>query len=246
MNSLLERTRTLTRVLQSQVSGHVRFDDLAAVLSEGLGGRVGIVSRKGKLLAVAPALEGVEALVLNDRSNHFLLQQLETLTATNIELTGEAQGRPVALKFDTLAIFPVFSGGERLGTLLVDKDLDEKGAVLAEFATTVVGMEILHAHQGEDQEITRKGAAAKMAVGTLSYSETEAMVHVFRELGGPEGLLVASKIADRVGVTRSVIVNALRKLESAGVLTSRSLGMKGTYIKVLNPAFLEEIDRLNG
>ncbi len=40
-------------------------------------------------------------------------------------------------------------------------------------------------------------------------------------------VIVASKVADRVGITRSVIVNALRKLESAGVIESRSLGMKG-------------------
>jgi len=59
------------------------------------------------------------------------------------------------------------------------------------------------------------------------------------ELGGDEGLLVASKIADQLGITRSVIVNALRKFESAGVIESRSLGMKGTYIKVLNPYLLE-------
>ncbi len=64
-----------------------------------------------------------------------------------------------------------------------------------------------------------------MALGTLSYSELEAMEHIFEELdGGDEGLLVASKVADRVGITRSVIVNALRKLESAGgVIESRSL-----------------------
>jgi len=54
-----------------------------------------------------------------------------------------------------------------------------------------------------------------------------------------EGLLVASKIADQLGITRSVIVNALRKFESAGVIESRSLGMKGTYIKVLNPFLLD-------
>jgi transcriptional pleiotropic repressor len=48
-------------------------------------------------------------------------------------------------------------------------------------------------------------------------------------------------VADRVGVTRSVIVNALRKLESAGIIESRSLGMKGTFIKVLSPLFLEDI-----
>ena len=34
--------------------------------------------------------------------------------------------------------------------------------------------------------------------------------------------LQARITADRVGITRSVIVNALRKLESAGVIESRS------------------------
>ncbi len=61
----------------------------------------------------------------------------------------------------------------------------------------------------------------------------------FEELGGTEGLLIASKVADRVGITRSVIVNALRKLESAGVIESRSLGMKKLlFIKVKEEKFL--------
>ena len=83
-----------------------------------------------------------------------------------------------------------------------------------------------------------------MAIGTLSYSELEAIQHIFEELNGKEGLLVASKIADKVGITRSVIVNALRKFESAGVIESRSLGMKGTYIKILNDKLLEELDKV--
>ena len=83
-----------------------------------------------------------------------------------------------------------------------------------------------------------------MAISSLSYSELEAIEHIFNELEGKEGVLVASKIADRVGITRSVIVNALRKLESAGVIESRSLGMKGTYIKVLNDKFLVELEKL--
>ena len=69
----------------------------------------------------------------------------------------------------------------------------------------------------------------------------EAISNVFEELGGTEGFLVASKMADRIGITRSVIVNAMRKLESAGVVESRSLGMKGTYIHVQNRFFLEEL-----
>ena len=78
-----------------------------------------------------------------------------------------------------------------------------------------------------------KKLPVQIALATLSYSEIEAAVNILSELNGTEGLLVASKIADRVGITRSVIVNALRKFESAGVIESKSLGMKGTYIRVL-------------
>ena len=41
-----------------------------------------------------------------------------------------------------------------------------------------------------------------------------------------------------------VIVNALRKFESAGVIESRSSGMKGTYIKVLNDYIFDELDEI--
>ena len=103
---------------------------------------------------------------------------------------------------------------------------------------------MLRAVNEESAEENRKVSVINSAIGTLSYSEMEAIVHIFEELDGMEGILVASKIADRVGITRSVIVNALRKFESAGVIESRSSGMKGTYIKVLNDSVYEEIDKL--
>ena len=96
----------------------------------------------------------------------------------------------------------------------------------------------------ETAEEERKVQIVKSAIGTLSFSELEAMVHIFEELDGSEGLLVASKIADRVGITRSVIVNALRKFESAGIIESRSSGMKGTYIIVLNDVVYDEIKKI--
>ena len=50
--------------------------------------------------------------------------------------------------------------------------------------------------------------------------------------------------ADKAGITRSVIVNALRKFESAGVIESRSSGMKGTNIKVINDAVFDELRQI--
>ena len=96
----------------------------------------------------------------------------------------------------------------------------------------------------ENQEEARKVQVVKSAFNTLSFSEMEAIEHIFEELDGNEGILVASKIADRVGITRSVIVNALRKFESAGIIESRSSGMRGTYIKVLNDVIFDELKKM--
>ena len=144
-------------------------------------------------------------------------------------------------------ITPIEISGERLGTLFLYRchgqyDIDD--IILCEYGTTVVGLEMLRAVNEENAEESRKVAVVKSAISTLSYSEMEAITHIFDELGGAEGILVASKIADRVGITRSVIVNALRKFESAGVIESRSSGMKGTYIRVLNDVVFDEVAKL--
>ena len=149
-------------------------------------------------------------------------------------------------KFQAI-ITPINIAAERLGTLFIYKcneqyDIDD--IILCEYGSTVVGLEMLRAVSEESAEESRKVAVVKSAISTLSFSEMEAITHIFDELNGTEGILVASKIADRVGITRSVIVNALRKFESAGVIESRSSGMKGTYIKVLNDVVFEEVDSL--
>ncbi len=144
-------------------------------------------------------------------------------------------------------INPIDIAGERLGTVFMyksDSQYEIDDIILSEYGTTVVGLEMMRSVNEENAEETRKIQIVKSAISTLSFSELEAIVHIFDELDGTEGILVASKIADRVGITRSVIVNALRKFESAGVIESRSSGMKGTYIKVLNDVVFGELEEL--
>ncbi len=174
-----------------------------------------------------------------------------TETSPNLDINSEYTAFPIEnkdlFKNGLTTIVPIIGGGERLGTLILsrlDKEFHDDDLILAEYGATVVGMEILREKAEEIEEEARSKAVVQMAISSLSYSELEAIEHIFEELDGTEGLLVASKIADRVGITRSVIVNALRKLESAGVIESRSLGMKGTYIKVLNDKFLTELEKL--
>lgn len=144
-------------------------------------------------------------------------------------------------------INPIEIAGERLGTVFSYRDakpFDIEDIIVSEYGTTVVGLEMMRSVDEENAEEARKRQVVKSAFSTLSFSELEAIIHIFEELDGNEGILVASKIADRVGITRSVIVNALRKFESAGVIESRSSGMKGTYIKVLNDFIFEELEEI--
>ena len=176
-------------------------------------------------------------LVLNER----LLGILSTKENVNLETLGFVGSNIRAYQ---AIITPIDIAGERLGTLFIYKsgsqyDIDD--IILCEYGTTVVGLEMMRSVNEENAEEVRKVQIVKSAISTLSFSELEAITHIFDELEGTEGILVASKIADRVGITRSVIVNALRKFESAGVIESRSSGMKGTYIKVLNDVVFEEL-----
>lgn len=103
-------------------------------------------------------------------------------------------------------------------------------------------MEILRAKQIQRQEEARKRMMAQLAFDNLSYSEVQAVMSIMNALKGDDGVIVASRVADEGGITRSVVVNAVRKLQSAGLVDSRSLGMKGTYLRILNP-FLRDVLR---
>jgi len=254
--SLLEKSRKINSMLQ-KVSGPVNFREMAETLRDVIGANVYVLSRRGKLLGLAISQEidneKMKKIYEERQFPQDYTEKLFTITETtaNIDINSELTAFPVEnkelFKNGLTTIVPIVGGGQRLGTLILsrfDKEFSEEELVLAEYGATVVGMEILHEKAEEIEEEARNKAVVQMAISSLSYSELEAIEHIFEELDGKEGLLVASKIADRVGITRSVIVNALRKLESAGVIESRSLGMKGTYIKVLNDKFLAELEKL--
>lgn len=250
---LLDKTRKINKLLHNNNSSKVVFNDICAVLSDILDSNILVISKKGKVLGVGLS-EGVEEIeeLIEDQVGGFvdrmlnerLLSVLSTKENVNLETLGFAETN--VKKYQAI-ITPIDIAGERLGTLFIYKSNDQYGIddiILSEYGTTVVGLEMMRSVNEENAEETRKIQIVKSAISTLSFSELEAIQHIFDELEGSEGILVASKIADRVGITRSVIVNALRKFESAGVIESRSSGMKGTYIKVLNDVVFDELKKL--
>lgn len=258
MRELLEQTRQIGRLVQQLSRQPEAFREMAQVLSRLIGANVYIIDTQGMVRGYS-LIHGFECDILREEvlgplrfpDSYMALLHRTDDTHPNVQQEGRScvfktnEGCLLAEKVTT--IVPILGGGERLGTLILARfaqRFEDGELILAEYAATVVGMEILRTRSEQAEEQARQKATVQMALATLSYSELEAIRHIMQELGGEEGLLVASRVADRVGITRSVIVNALRKFESAGVIESRSLGMKGTRIKVLNPYLLEELAKL--
>lgn len=252
---LLNKIRKLNEILQESSEAVFSFNDMCRVLSDLADANVYVINRNGKVLGVHYTIESESAAIVDPETgverfpaeyNEALMKVKETM----VNVSHEEALEIFKYEYDTFdkfyLIIPINSGGHRLGTFIATRYKPEFSAddvIMGEYGATVIGLEILRRKILKNEAEERKTSTVQMAIGTLSYSEIEAVKQIFKELKGEEGLLVASKVADRSGITRSVIVNALRKLESAGVIETRSLGMKGTHIKILNSRFTEELEK---
>ncbi len=255
-DTLLTRIRRLNWAMSESMSGYIAFKDLCRIVSQLLNSNTYILDRKGKVLASyyregeeAPLLsyDDKKTLIMPEKVNEKLLMIGETKENLSQEHILHICGADYNAKEKFHLIVPIIFGGRRVATVIAVRSelpFSDEDIAICEYGATIVGIEVATELAQEDERHEREIAAVKMALETLSYSELDAVEKIFEELDGDDGVLVASKIADKSGITRSVIVNALRKLESAGVIESRSLGMKGTRIKVTNGYLRKELHRI--
>ena len=257
MQTLLERTRKINRLLQ--LSESVEYESVSRVLCNVIGANVYITNREGKIFGHAFVDDFecdlmIDKVIKQERFPKKYVKWLLKIDETMPNLRTK-DGLCAFTNDDTKCIFngknttvvPIYGVGERIGTLILakyDEAFTDEDLILAEYGATVVGIEMLRDHTQKIEIDARQKATVQIALATLSFSEFKAADAIISKLDGMEGLLVASKVADENGITRSVIVNALRKFESAGIIESRSLGMKGTFIRVLNKHLIDEIRKL--
>ncbi len=240
---LLKKMRSFIQLMQNE-GNEVDFQDLCRTLRDAMdeGVSVYLVSKKGKILAHSLE-EGFETTPFDEE---WLLTGAVSHELNSSLLKMGAIGTIEAPNGEVVIVAPVVGAGRRVGSIIFVRNegsFDEEHTIIIEFASTTIGIVMVHAIDGEEEGEAQESKLARSAIKSLSYSEILAMQHIFDELEEDEGLLVASRIADNAGITRSVIVNALRKLASANVVESRSLGMKGTYLRILNREIRSEFEK---
>lgn len=239
---MLERMTQYLQLLQ-QITSDVDFNELSEALQAALPeSSIYIMGRKGRVLGYALE-EGFDSTPFdaNWLSDGVASAQIQSMANRVADIS--IQEGP---NKETVMIVPVIGGDERVGsTIIVRRSGSFSGEEtdIAHIAGVTLGMIISRVIHEKQEDKAAEARAARSAINSLSYSEILAMQRIFEELDGDEGLLVASRIADEAEITRSVIVNALRKLASANVIESRSLGMKGTYLRILNPEIRREFEK---
>ena len=206
---LLDKTRKINQLLQNGKNVRVKFNDILLILSSVLDGSTLVISKKGKILGTGGInggeqeefgglLSGKVGSYADSLLNERLLAILSTKENVNLETLGFARE---SVQNRQALVTPIYIAGERLGTLMAYKEaaftIDD--IIVSEYAAMVIGMAMRQSVNEEYQEEARKLQIVRGAIQTLSFSELEAVTHIFSELNGTEGVLVASKIADRVG-----------------------------------------------
>ena len=234
MSTLLEKTRKINKLLQR--SETVEYNGISKVLSNVLNADIYIVDKKGELhgYALIDDEEEIDEIIQKGKLPAPYVKWLNNFDETEAD-PDKYEGYHSPVSGENFAVVPIYGVGRRIATLIISrrkKIITDDDLLLAEYGATVVGMEILRDRSEKIEQEARNKATVQIALATLSYSEAEAAINILSELNGNEGLLVASKIADRVGIT------------SAGVISSKSLGMKGTYIKIKNEYLMDEVQKL--
>ena len=225
----LSSFRRLARCLQNCEDWTNPIPLALRYLSEALKGEVYLFSPEGKSFdKTIPDLTEEEA--------ERYLPVLSTQEDANREVYGwEKPG--------FLMITPLLCCKMRLGTLLISREkkpFQINDIVLAEYAGSIIALTLSRQREVALQEEARGRGAAESAVSTLTSSEHFAVRKILESINYRTGTMVAGDVADREGFTRSVAVTGLRKLESAGVVESHSIGNKGTCIEVKN-TWLQEV-----
>ncbi len=248
--------RKLNWVLSKSQEQDWSYSELCRIFCQLMDSNVYVVSADGKVLGVAYSNSfdtstivdpGTGEEIISPEHREGLLRISESMVNIHGQKAEPIFGTNYAMKEKLHCIVPVTIGEIRYGTLLFARyspEFSQEDLALCEYGATVIGLEMKRKLEDEERQEQRLKASVEAAIESLSYSELEAIVRIFENIKTEEVVIVASKIADAYEITRSVVVNALRKLESAGVVISRSLGMKGTRIKVTNKYLIEEISKI--
>lgn len=242
---ILTKARKLNAVLLGCQIDKEYYNRVCEILSDLTESKVYLVNRRGEPLGYCIGMRpggplpksiqsraltgcGLEAAKMDNQVNPAMRK-----TNANSMYISTAGAR----RCKSILRIPVIGENKTIGALHMEKPypfFSLCDQTLGECAAAVLGIVLCQKNHLEYEEHERQIRAARSTFKTLSFAEREAIKRVSEELEDDEGTIVASRIAEKSRISCSIIVTALRKLQSAGAVEANSVGRRGTHICVLN------------
>lgn len=234
--NLLDKTRKVNTFVHKNASKDLDLSGLCSITAIGFAGFMGVFDMEGHILGLTCDMQ--EFLDVRRLDNEGVLSPLLNSRLLNAVSTKEnIAGKVLGFedKFCAL-ITPIYAKNQRLGSAFCikkDSSFDVDDIILVEYTVGLIGMEL----SAKDEYALEKQLNDKdkvlHALHSLSAKEQTAISAVFSKIEGLEGVLNIKSISENAGITRSQILNAIKKFESAGIIKTTSLGVKGTKIEII-------------
>ena len=254
MDALLGKIQQLNYIFSKSATTLTPLSALCDQLCNIIGCNIYVFSREGRIFAysIADAFECpytkcslkeeqlppyyYEIFLSADKAVIDQYEQLPVCTYRDVKIC----------EFDDryFSLYPIYSNFQKTAGMLLIRygnHFSQMDNILCEYTSAIISLEMLRQAQTRIQQQSLEIAAAKLAVNSLTFSELRSVSAVLDAMGGTEGDIFLNAVAQKSYSTHSTVSGALKKLEAAGVISTKSKGVKGKYIKITNPRLHEEI-----
>lgn len=247
---LLDRINKVNRFLRNGTGFSIDTDELCNMFGELIKSDVIVADDKGVILGIYDnpdinTIDYLDVTVLGDTLDEDINERLMSVLSTRENVHSSMLGiESEEYEQYEFLVIPIDISGERLGTILtyrINNQYEIDDIILGEYVTTIVSLELLHGMHDDEEDVAQKKKQVGLAIHSLSYSEIYAAYCALSALKKTRGILIVSRVAGEYGITRSAIVNSIKKLNSAGVIKSKSMGVKGTAINIQNEYIMEAL-----
>ena len=237
--TVLDHVRRLQGVMRELKDWKNPYENISSMLSECLDADVMVIDADGH---VRTKVTRGDDFAFGEEIPKATRERLLNMLSTNENTVPGMYGFSREGK---MLLAPIFESGNRLATLVLFRDatFEVDDVLIAEYASIILATAFGYERELMERRNAHEQYTAESALKSLTHKEMMAIGPVMEQIGWDEGIVVTSKLADGMGITRSALVNAIHKLGAAGVVESRSAGYNGTRIRVLNSKLQEEVKK---
>lgn len=236
---LLDNIRKLKQTLKEVDKDNNVFGEMSKLLQNMISSNVLILNKEGKIMGISESKSffPIKELLSNTEGsfiNSLFNERFMTICSTYDNAYLPNYGFSEKTKNYYSMIAPISFMEERLGTLFIYRPYDVYGIdeiSLCEYFLSGICLYFINLKNNEQLNDTAERERISKAINSLSKKELDAMMCLMNFLGEKDQKIKIIDFTEKYGFSRSLLVFALKKFSSAGIIEIKNSGRKGTDIK---------------